>query len=431
VAVVLVAAIAALAWYLTHRSQLPAAGAHGGAGVPGMRTGAAGGGGPGARGGPPSTVGVATARHADIPVIVEALGTVTSAAYVTVTPQVSGVITQVLFKEGQLVSKGQVLATIAPQPFQNALDQAVGARTRDAAQLEVARQLLGRYQALLKQDSIAGQTVDNQAALVQQLAGTVAVDRANEESARLNLRWSRIVAPVSGRVGLRPIDAGNFIAAGNAAGVATITQVSPIDVVFSIPQERVPELQQRRAAGASLPVTVWDSGRTRQLEAGVLASLDNQIDPQTGTVRAKARVANEAGTLFPNQFVNVRLLLRTVDAAVVVPVTALRHGPNGDYVYVVSADRIVSLRPVTAGLSGVAAVAITSGLQVGEQVVTEGADRLKDGARVQTSAERPVRAASGAGGGVRRRGAASAADVAASAGKRAGQHSADAAASGS
>jgi multidrug efflux system membrane fusion protein len=399
VAVVVLVAVAALAWYLTHRERTPAAGAS--AGGPPRAGGPAGGG----RGGPPSTVGVAPARHADIPVIVEALGTVTSAASVTVTPQVSGVITQVLYKEGQMVQKGQVLATIDPKPFETALAQAAGARQRDLAQLEAARQQLERYQVLLKQDSIARQTVDTQDALVQQLAGTVAVDRANEDAARLNLQWTHIVAPVSGRVGLRTIDAGNYIAAGAAAGVATITQVSPIDVAFSIPQLRVPEVQKRIAAGATLPVTAWDSGRTQQLDSGRFSTLDNQIDVTTGTVKAKARFANAAGTLFPNQFVNVRLLLNTVDAAVVVPVTALRHGPNGGFVWVMSPERLVSMRPVTAGLSGVSDVAITSGLQVGEIVVTEGGDRLKDGARVQTAADRPASGASGARGGRRGAGA--------------------------
>lgn len=387
VALVALAAIAALAWYLTQRAPVGAAGGRAG---PGGAPGAAAGSG---RGAPPSTVGVAAARHADIPVIIEALGTVTSAASVTVTPQVSGVITQVLYSEGQLVKRGQVLATLDPLPFQAALDQASGARARDVAQLDAARQLLERYQVLLKQDSIAGQTVDTQAALVQQLAGTVALDRANEESARLNLQWTRIVAPVSGRVGLRPIDAGNFIAAGASGGVATITQVSPIDVVFSIPQGYVADVRQRLTAGDPLPVTAWDSNRTAQLDAGSFSAMDNQIDTTTGTVKAKARFANAAGVLFPNQFVNVRLLLRTIDAAVVVPVTALRHGPNGDFVYVVNAEHVVSMRAVTTGTSGVDDVAITSGLAVGEQVVTEGGDRLKDGARVQTSADRPAGAA--------------------------------------
>jgi membrane fusion protein, multidrug efflux system len=386
VALLLVGAIFALAWYLTHRA--PPAGA--GFGASASRGGGPGTGGPGARGGPPSTVGVALARHANIPVIIDALGTVTSAATVTVTPQVSGVITQVLYREGQLVRKGEVLATIDPQPFRNALDQAVGARIRDDAQLAAARLQLQRYQALLKEDSIAGQTVDNQAALVEQLSGTVAVDRAQEAAARLNLRWSRIVAPVSGRVGLRPIDAGNFIAAGSSTGVATITQVSPIDVAFAIPQERVPEVEARIASGAELPVTVWDSGRTRQLESGRFTTLDNQVDTATGTVRAKARFANADGALFPNQFVNVRLLLRTVESAVVVPVTALRHGADGDFVYVVSADDTVSLRSVKAGLSGVEDVAIAAGLAVGERVVTEGGDRLKEGMRIQVAGTRPA-----------------------------------------
>jgi len=387
VAVVTLVAIAGLAWYLTHRAA-PTAGGAGQpvAGAPGGPGGAGAG-----RGAPPSTVGVATARHADIPVIIEALGTVTSGASVTVTPQVAGVITQVLYTEGQMVKKGQLLATIDPKPFEAAVAQAAAARMRDLAQLDSARVQLERYQVLLKQDSIARQTVDTQDALVKQLAGTVALDRANEDTARLNLQWSRIVAPVAGRVGLRPIDAGNYIASGAASGVATITQISPIDVQFSIPQDLVPEVKERINAGAPLPVTAWDSSRTRQLEAGTFLTLDNQIDTQTGTIKAKARFANATGTLFPNQFVNVRLLLKTIDGAVVVPVIALRHGPNGAFVYVVNADRTVSLRNVTAGVSGVNDVAITTGLSLGEVVVTEGGDRLKDGAKIQTSAERPAR----------------------------------------
>jgi len=389
VAVVTLVAIAGLAWYLTHRAA-PTAGCAGQpvAGAPGGPGGAGAG-----RGAPPSTVGVATARHADIPVIIEALGTVTSGASVTVTPQVAGVITQVLYTEGQMVKKGQLLATIDPKPFEAAVAQAAAARMRDIAQLDSARVQLERYQVLLKQDSIARQTVDTQDALVKQLAGTVALDRANEDTARLNLQWSRIVAPVAGRVGLRPIDAGNYIASGAASGVATITQISPIDVQFSIPQDLVPEVKERIDAGAPLPVTAWDSSRTRQLEAGTFLTLDNQIDTQTGTIKAKARFANATGTLFPNQFVNVRLLLKTIDGAVVVPVIALRHGPNGAFVYVVNADRTVSLRNVTAGVSGVNDVAITTGLSLGEVVVTEGGDRLKDGAKIQTSAERPARPA--------------------------------------
>jgi multidrug efflux system membrane fusion protein len=427
VAVVALIAIGALAWYLTHRGPPAAGNGQGNAGAPRARGNAPGAGGPGGgRGAPPSTVGIAAARRADIPVIIEALGTVTSGATVTVTPQVSGVITQVLYTEGQTVKKGQLLATIDPKPFEMAVAQATAARLRDAAQLDAARVQLERYQVLLKQDSIARQTVDTQDALVKQLAGTVALDRANEETARLNLQWSRIVAPVAGRVGLRPIDAGNYIAAGNATGIATITQISPIDVQFSIPQDRVPELKERVAAGAQLPVTAWDRARTRQLEAGTFQTLDNQIDTQTGTIKAKARFANAGGVLFPNQFVNVQLLLRTIDGAVVVPVIALRHGPSGDFVYIVNADKTVSLRPVVAGISSVNDVAITSGLTVGEQVVTEGGDRLKDGAQVQTAVDRPATAPPG--GPAERRGAAGAGggNNAAVAGQKGGRRAPDA-----
>jgi multidrug efflux system membrane fusion protein len=390
VALLVLAAIVALAWYLTHRPA-PTTGPGGG---PSAAARGGGGRGPGAaaRGAPPSTVGVANARHADIPVYIDALGTVTPLAVANVSPQVSGVITEILYQEGQVVKKGEPLATIDPRPFQAALDQASAALARDVAQLNAARVQLERYQTLLRQDSIARQTVDTQEALVKQLTGTVAVDKANEATARLNLQWAHVVAPIGGRVGLRPIDVGNYISTGNTTGVATITQIMPIDVQFAIPQERVQDVKDRVASGAKLPVSAWDSGRTRKLDEGEFLTLDNQIDVQTGTVKAKARFANKDGLLFPNQFVNVRLLLRTIDAAVVVPVIALRHGPNGDFVYVVNADRTVSLRNVSAGVVGVDNVEITKGLAVGEEVVTEGGDRLKDGARIQTSADRAAAA---------------------------------------
>jgi membrane fusion protein, multidrug efflux system len=408
VAVVVLAAIIALAWYLTHRAPAPTPGVPGTASAAGARGKGGPGGGPAsARGAPPSTVGVVAARQADIPVIIDALGTVTPLAVATVSPQVSGVITEITYKEGEMVRKGQMLATIDPQPFQMALDQATAARQRDAAQLDAARVQLERYKVLLEQDSIARQTVDTQDALVKQLAGTVALDRANEASARLNLQWSRIVAPIAGRVGLRPVSAGNYVAAGNATGVATITQISPIDVQFSIPQERVPDIKERIGAGATLPVTAWDSGRMRKLDDGTFLTLDNQIDVQTGTVKAKARFANAAGTLFPNQFVNVRLLLRSVEGAVVVPVTALRHGPSGDFVYVINDDRTVTMRPVERGVASNDVIAVTKGLAAGERVVTEGGDRLRDGARVQLPSERPASGAAGAVGA--RRGASGAA----------------------
>ena len=400
VAVLALALLGWWAWHLTHQTPDRSAGPAGGGG--GAARGGPGGPG-GARGAPPSTVGVAVARRADIPVVIEALGTVVPAANVTVQPQVSGMLAQVLFKEGQMVRKGELLATIAPEPFQMALTQATGARLRDEAQLEAARVTLQRYNTLLGQDSIARQDVDTQAALVKQLEGTVTIDRANEGTARLNLGYTRIVAPVAGRVGLRPVDAGNYVTTGTTNGVALITQVAPIDVTFAIPQDRVPEIQARVAAGVQLPVAAWDRARTRRLDAGTFSTLDNQVDTTTGTVKAKARFANTGGNLFPNQFVNARLLLRTIAGATVVPVTALRHGPNGDFVYVVNEDKTVALRNVTRGEAGVDDVAIATGLELGEQVVTEGGDRLKDGARVQTSVDRPAGAASGAASGARGR----------------------------
>lgn len=341
-------------------------------------------------------MGEFTARKADIPVMVEALGTVMPMVTATVRPQVSGVLKQVLFTEGQMVKQGQVLAVIDPQPFQIALTQATGARIRDEAQLENAKLTLERYRTLLSQDSIARQDVDTQASLVKQLEGTVTIDRANEATARLNLGYSRIVAPVAGRVGLRVVDTGNYISAGDTNGVAVITQMSPIDVSFALPQDRVPELQARMAEGVKLPATALDRTRVTQLDAGVFSTLDNQIDTTTGTVKAKARFPNSTGTLFPSQFVNLRLRLRTIEGAVVVPVTAIRTGSQGDFVYVLNEDRTVSLRNVKRGEATNEYIAITDGLQAGERVVTEGADRLKDGARVQLAADRAASAASGA-----------------------------------
>lgn len=385
VALVLLAALAALAWHLTHKAPAGRGGAMAGAGGPP--------GGPpfgGGRGGPPSTVGIATAERGDIPVWVEALGTVTPAATVTVRPQVSGALKQVLYREGEMVRAGQLLATIDARPFEMALMQAEGQRQRDQAQLENARLTLQRYQQLLQQDSIARQDVDTQAALVRQLEGSVVTDKAAEGTARLNLAYTRITAPVSGRVGLRPVDAGNLVSSSDTNGIAVITQVAPIDVSFAVPQERLPDLQRRLAQGASLPVSAMDRARTAELASGRFLTLDNQIDVQTGTVRAKARFPNEKGTLFPNQFVNVRLLLDTVSGAVTVPVTAVRQGPSGDFVYVVREDRTVSQRAVKRGIATAERVAITDGLQAGEKVVTEGADRLRDGARVVLPGDAPA-----------------------------------------
>jgi multidrug efflux system membrane fusion protein len=350
----------------------------------------------GRRGAPATTVGVATAELSSIPITLEALGTVTPLASVRVRPQVSGVMEKVLFKEGQMVRAGDLMATIDARQFELALMQASGQRQRDEAQLDSARVTLQRYKTLLGQDSIARQEVDSQAALVKQLEGTVVIDKANEGTARLNLGYTRVLAPVSGRVGLRAVDVGNVVASSDVNGIALITQLTPIDVVFAVPQDQAGELQQLVRDGVSMPVSALDRTRSATLGSGVFASLDNQIDVQTGTVKAKARFANTDLALFPNQFVNVRLRLKTLENAVVVPVTAVRLGSNGDFVYVLNgAERTVSLRPVQRGQATVEKIVITSGLAAGERVITEGADRLKDGARVvlpgAPAGERPAK----------------------------------------
>ena len=383
IAVAAMAALGGLAWYLTHQPAPVAAGGPPGAGGAG---GPGGPGGPGAgggrRGAPATTVGVATALKVDIPVTLDALGTVTAAATTTVRPQVSGILQKVLFKEGQMVKAGQVLAQIDPRQFEMALLQASGQRQRDEAQLENAKLTLQRYQTLLGQDSIARQDVDTQAALVKQLEGTVMTDRAAEGTAKLNLGYTKVIAPITGRVGLRVVDVGNLVGSGDATGIAVITQLSPIDVEFSIPQDSVPGVMQRVNDGAALPALALDRTRTNTLDSGKFAAMDNQVDTQTGTVRAKARFDNARSTLFPSQFVNVRLELRTIKDAIMVPVNAVRHGTKGDFVWVLKGDNSVTMRSITRGEATVDRVQIASGLQAGEQVITEGADRLKEGAKV-------------------------------------------------
>lgn len=375
-ALLILAGLGGLAWFLTHGNTTPG----------GTRPGASG-----RRGMAPTTVGIATVEQADIPVMLEALGTVTASATATVRPQVSGVLQKVLFTEGQMIKAGDMMAVIDPRPFEMQLMQASGQRLRDEAQLENAKLTLQRYRTLLEQDSIARQEVDTQAALVKQLEGTVMTDRAAEGTARLNLGYSKIVAPISGRIGLRSVDIGNVVNTGDANGIAVITQMTPIDVEFAVPQDRVPELRARINEGAKLSVSVFDRSRTKLLDSGIFLALNNQVDTQTGTVRAKARFSNTGLALFPSQFVNVRLNLQTIEGALVVPVTALRYGSNGEFVYVLNPiEKTVALRPVTRGQATVDKVQIVTGLKPGEQVITEGADRLKDGARVTLPGDRPA-----------------------------------------
>lgn len=385
---IVLAALAAAIWLAVSLANRPAGpGGHGGAG------GRMGRGGPGA-----TTVGVATATLSDIPITLDALGTVTPTATVTVTPQVAGVITEILFREGQMVKRGDALAQIDPRPFQIALMQAQGALARDEAQLANARILLKRDQTLLAQDSIARQDVDTQAANVGQLQGTVLADQAAIRNAQLQLGYSRITAPVSGRAGLRQVDVGNYVSVGASGGIVVITEVTPIDVQFTVPQDDVPRIQSQIGGGRMTAVAL-DRTRTVTLDQGVFSTLDNQIDPTTGTVRAKARFDNLKGALFPQQFVNVRLNLKTLKGVVSVPVTAVRTGPQGEFVWILRPDRTVTKRNVTPGPATATLASVTGGLQAGERVITEGGDRLTEGAHVMLPGDRPSFGGAGGRGG--------------------------------
>jgi multidrug efflux system membrane fusion protein len=327
------------------------------------------------------TVGVAPAISGPVAIELSALGTVTPVATISVQARVAGLLDKVAFTEGQMVSRGQLLAVIDPRPFQIALQQAESQELHDHALLATARTDLARYKTLHAQDSISGQTYDTQVDLVRQDEATVAADQAAVANARLNLSFTRVTSPVAGRVGLRQIDPGNQITANESTPVATVTQITPITVVFSIPQGDIGEVVARHG-GAGLPVTAYDRDGGTALAQGALATLDNQIDTTTGTVKAKAIFANADGALFPNQFVNVVLRVDTLRNQVIVPTTATRHGPQGDFVWVLQPDRTVRSRLVTVGPGTAETVSIASGLKVGEVVITDGGDRLRDGSKV-------------------------------------------------
>lgn len=338
---------------------------------------------------PAATVGVAQAARADVPVIVSAIGTVQPVVTATVRTQLAGILVGINFTEGQMVTKGQVLAQMDARPYRLALAQAQANLARDQAQLADAQRDLARYRTLLAQDSIARQQVDTQATLVKQLENTVAADEALVGTARLNLEYTTITAPVAGRIGLRQADIGNYLTPGDANGIAVITQLDPIDVVFAVPQDRRPALQARLAGGAPLPVLALDQQSVTTLAEGTFLTFDNVVDATSGTVKAKARFANTDGRLFPNQFVNVRVRADTIAGAITVPVSAVRHGARGAFVFVLNADRTVSLRQVTAGVADGDRIVILSGVAQGETVVSEGADNLVDGAQVVMPGDRP------------------------------------------
>jgi multidrug efflux system membrane fusion protein len=339
---------------------------------------------------PPQAVRDAVATKADVPIILNALGTVTPLATVTVVSQISGQLQQVGFTEGQEVKKGDFLAQIDPRPYQAALAQAQGTLLHDQALLAAARVDLKRYQTLNKQDSIARQQVDTQAALVQQYEGTVQSDQAAVDTQKLNLTYCHITAPVDGRVGLRLVDPGNYVATTSSTGLLVITQLKPITVIFNLPEDDIPEIMKRLAAGATLPVTAYNRADTSEIATGTLSVVDNQIDTTTGTVKLRATFPNTDEALFPNQFVNAALLVDTLHDAVTVPTPAIQRGAPGTFVYIVNADNTVSVKPVKLGPAANDVTSITSGLAVGDKVVIDGADRLRDGSKVMVPDATPA-----------------------------------------
>jgi multidrug efflux system membrane fusion protein len=371
--------------------------------------------GPGAgRGGQngPVAVAIATVTPGDIQIRIPAIGTVTTLANVTVRTQISGTLQKILFTEGQLVHSGDLLAQIDPRPYEAALQTAQGNLRRDQSLLANARLDLKRYEGLVKEDSIAAQQLDTQRALVDQYVGSIESDEGQVKTAEVNLAYTRIASPVTGRVGIRQVDQGNYVTPGDTNGIVVVNQVQPISVIFSIPEDNVPALLKKVRQGTAMKVEAYDKPAAVKLADGKLSSLDNAIDTSTGTVKLRAQFENADFSLFPNQFVNVSLLLDLLQNQLIMPNAAVRRGaPNGvvsTFVYLVNADRTVTVRPVTLGTVDGERVAVASGVAAGDVVVTEGGDRLRDGAPVQLPAAAPVPAAAAAPG----------APAAAAAGKR-------------
>nr|WP_260175359.1 MdtA/MuxA family multidrug efflux RND transporter periplasmic adaptor subunit [Paraburkholderia sp. WP4_3_2] len=388
--VLIVAAIVLLRWQPWSRSASGAAGASSAAsGSSGRHAGRSGG---GAFANQPQPVSVATAASGDMPIVITALGTVTPLADVTVRTQLSGTLQSVNFQEGQMVKQGDVLAQIDPRPYQISLANAEGQLARDQALLATARLDLKRYQTLLSQDSIASQQVDTQASLVKQYEGTVKSDQANIDTYKLDLTYARITAPVSGRVGLRQVDPGNYVTSGDTNGIVVLTQLQPISVIFTTSEDNLPSIMKQLHAGTKMSVAAYDRSNTTLLQNGFVQTIDNQIDTTTGTVKLRASFANSDESLFPNQFVNARLLVDTIHNAVIVPTSAVLNGSQGQYVYVVKPDNTVTVRVVKVGPIDAERTSIASGLAVGERVVIDGSDRLREGAKITIPAAHPKHA---------------------------------------
>jgi membrane fusion protein, multidrug efflux system len=337
--------------------------------------------------GAPVPVGVEPVTKGDMPVILSQLGTVTPLATVIVQTQISGYLTEVAFQEGQMVKKGDFLAQIDPRPYQVALEQAQAQLAKDQASLADAELDLKRYNTLVAQNSIATQTRDTQVATVGQDRAQVMLDQAQIDAQKLNLTYCHIVSPVTGRIGLRQVDAGNYVTPTSSTnGIVVVTQLQPISVIFTLPEDNLPEVFKRWHGGAVLPVTAYDRSGSVELDKGTLNTIDNQIDTTTGTVKLRAMFNNEQWVLFPNQFVNVQLVVDTLHDVDIVPSAAIQRGAPGTFVYIVKPDRTVAVETVKLGPTDGQRIAILSGLQPGESVVVDGADRLRDGAKITLAA---------------------------------------------
>ena len=353
---------------------------------------------PGRSGPPPQSVRVAPVTIGDMPLTIDALGTVTPFETVTIRTQIAGKLMEVGFTEGQTVQKGDFLAQIDPRPYQAALAQAQGQLAKDQALLAQAQSDLARYEALSKQDSISKQQVTDEEMLVKQDTAAIATDQALVQTAELNLDYTHIVSPITGRTGLRSVDPGNYLQPSDATGIVVITQLDPISVVFPTPEDNLPRIAPRLNSGAKLTVTVFDRANVDELATGTLTTYDSQVDVTTGTIKMRATFDNSKGVLFPQQFVNVRLLVDTLTGVTLAPNAAVQIGPSGDFVYVLNANSTVSKRDIVTGPADAARTTITKGLASGDKVVIDGVDRLRDGAKVTVVENPPGATAQGGEG---------------------------------